>query len=165
MNIKLLLSGDGGQGIQTIANLITQAAFENDFYVSDIPNYGLEQRGGISLAFIQISDKEIGYPKFSNPDILLAMSEQAEERIGQYKNENIKILNIEDYKNKLEDNDINKQSYNIFCLGLLGKILEKKKIFEIDLLRSMLRNKLHSKRGWEENKKAFEVGCLIHHRQ
>ena len=74
MNIKILLSGDGGQGIQLISNMICAAAFQNDLHVTSIPNYGLEQRGCVSLNFIQVSDKKIVYPKFTKPYILLIMS-------------------------------------------------------------------------------------------
>ena len=54
MIIKILLSGDGGQGIQLMSDLICRAAIQRGFFVSHMPNYGLEQRGGVSLAFIQI---------------------------------------------------------------------------------------------------------------
>ena len=158
MNIKILLAGDGGQGIQTIANLLTATAFDNGFFVSDIPNFGLEQRGGVSLAYLQINKLQITYPKFAIPDILLIMSEQALQRTPQYQETAVTVLNLSDFEEKLKDNNILKQSYNIFFLGLLGSILEKKSFIKIDLLRSMLRNKLGSKPGWQENEKAFNLG-------
>ena len=80
MLIKILLSGDGGQGIQLMSDLICRGAIEQGFFVSHIPNYGLEQRGGVSLAFIQISDSEIAYPKFSKPDVKVVLSLQAERK-------------------------------------------------------------------------------------
>src|SRR3989339_1633609 len=102
MNIKILLSGDGGQGIQLLADIICVAAFQNNLHVSFIPNYGLEQRGGGSLAYLKISDKEIGYPRFTNPDILLIMSEQARERTKNYvlsiKDRGGNLIDIKDYK-------------------------------------------------------------------
>ncbi len=160
MNTKILLSGDGGQGIQLIANMICQSAFASDFHVTSIPNYGLEQRGGVSLNFIQISDKKIVYPKFTKPDIILIMSAQAEERVEGYKNSECRILNMSDYVEKLKENNILKQSYNIFFLGLISKILEEKDIIKKEDIFKLLENKLSSKPGWEENKKAWELGTL-----
>jgi Pyruvate/2-oxoacid:ferredoxin oxidoreductase gamma subunit len=160
MNIKILLSGDGGQGIQLIADMVIQVAFGNDFFVTSIPNYGLEQRGGVSLNFIQISDKKIVYPKFSKADMLLAMSHQAEERSEGYKNTECRILNIEDFIEKLKENDINLKSYNIFFLGLIARFLEEKNVLKVDDIFKMLEKKLETKSGWEENKKAFELSTL-----
>ena len=160
MNIKILISGDGGQGIQLIADMITQTAFNDDWFVTSIPNYGLEQRGGVSLNFIQISDKKIVYPKFSGADILLVMSHQAEERVEGYKNTECRILNIEDFREKLKENNINVKSYNIFFLGLIVKKLEEQNILKADDIFKMLEKKLGTKPGWEENKKAFEFGTL-----
>ncbi|MFH1291847.1 MAG: 2-oxoacid:acceptor oxidoreductase family protein [bacterium] len=157
MNIKIIFAGDGGQGLQTIANLLTQTAFANGFYVTDIPNFGLEQRGGVSLAFVQISNKEIVYPRFTKPDILLIMSEQARERTQHYI-EDAEVLYIEDYLENFKQNQIQEQSYNIFFLGLLGKKLADQNIMNLDLLSDSLSKKLSAKIGWEENQKAFELG-------
>jgi Pyruvate/2-oxoacid:ferredoxin oxidoreductase gamma subunit len=161
MILKILLSGDGGQGIQLMADIICKVSVNNDWQVSAIPNYGLEQRGGVSLSFVQISDKPIGYPKFTEPNILLFLSPQAEERtkIYQLKNsENIKILNIEYYKNILDENKILTNSYNIFFLGVIAKMLEEKKICRKEEMFDLIRFKLEKKLGWEENKRAFEMG-------
>lgn len=156
MIIKILLSGDGGQGIQLMSDLICRSAIEQGFFVSHIPNYGLEQRGGVSLAFIQISDSEIAYSKFSKPDILVILSQQAEERTKQYQNADFK-LQIAEYKELLEKNKVPVQSYNVFFLGLIAKMLEEKGVVKKDVVFGMLEKKLSGKPGWEENKKAFDL--------
>ena len=161
MNIKILLSGDGGQGIQLIANMICQAAFETDFHVTAIPNYGLEQRGGVSLNFIQISDKKQVYPKFTKPDILLIMSPQAKERVEEYQENGELKLEIGDHESILKENNVPKQSQNIFCLGLIAKILEEKEILKKENIFELLEKKLSTKPGWEENKKAFDLGNTL----
>ncbi|MFH1789565.1 MAG: 2-oxoacid:acceptor oxidoreductase family protein [bacterium] len=160
MTTKILLSGDGGQGIQTIADIITRSAHEKGLYVSDIPNFGLEQRGGVSLAFLQISNEEILYPKFTKPDILLIMSEQADFRTKIYQKNANKIIKLEDYNQVLENEKIQFQSYNIFFLGIMAKVLHEMDILEAQCLRHILGVKLASKLGWEENQKAFNCGVL-----
>lgn len=158
MIIKILLSGDGGQGIQLMSDLICRSAIGRGFFVSHIPNYGLEQRGGVSLAFIQISDNEIAYPKFSKPDILVILSQQAEERTRQYKNVECGMWNVDDYKQKLEQEKVPAQSYNIFFLGLLAKMLEEKGVSKREVVFGMLEKKLSAKPWWDENKKAWGLG-------
>lgn len=158
MQIKILLSGDGGQGIQTIAEVISRAAFEKGLTISFIPNYGLEQRGGVSLAFIKIGDQEIVYPKFSNPDILLIMSDQSRQRVLEYISKSKKIIDIKDYNFYLQEKKINSKNYNIFFLGFLTKMLEKEKIYLAEEIFLALEKKLSSKPNWEENKKAFALG-------
>jgi len=164
MLLKILLSGDGGQGIQLMSDLICRSAIEQGFFVSHIPNYGLEQRGGVSLAFIQISDNEIAYPKFSKPDVKVVLSEQARERTKQFSIFNpsassgqVFQFSIADYKDFLEKNNVPYRSYNIFFLSLLAKMLEEKGVLKRDVMFGMLEKKLSTKPGWEENKKAWEL--------
>ena len=156
MIIKILLSGDGGQGIQLISDLLAQAAFGNGLFVSQVPNYGLEQRGGVSLSFLIISDKEITYPRFTKPDILLVMSEQARERVKNYESR-IKNYDIRDYGEFLAEQGIERKSYNVFFLGLVAKILEEKKILEREKVFELLEKKLSGKANWQENKRTWDL--------
>lgn len=161
--LKILIAGDGGQGVQTMADIICRAVFENNKHVTFIPNYGLEQRGGVSLAFIQISDTGISYPKFTHPDILVTMSDQARERTRQYAEggDNFKILDAEGYKDEIEQNKIGASSLNIFLLGMLAKILEYHGMVNRSELFLLLKEKLEKKSGWPENEKAFNAGVEI----
>ncbi|MDD4239523.1 MAG: 2-oxoacid:acceptor oxidoreductase family protein [Desulfotomaculaceae bacterium] len=81
---KLVLAGEGGQGVQSVAEIIAEAANEDGKQALYIPSFGVEQRGGISVAFVQISDKQIGSPKFQTGDIVVALSERAVHRTIQY---------------------------------------------------------------------------------
>ena len=91
--IKILFAGEGGQGVQTIAKILTKAAFLSGRKTTYLPNYGVEQRGGVSLAFVQICecegkhktcDCDIGFPKFNKADILVNLRERAIERTKRY---------------------------------------------------------------------------------
>ena len=161
MLLKILLSGDGGQGVQTIADVLSQAVLKSGLEIMSIPNYGLEQRGGISLVFIKISDKEIGYPKFTTSDILLILSDQARMRTTQYQQPETQIIDVKEYKEKLLQAGVRLQSFNIFFLGLLAKILIDKKVCQLSDVELLLEKKLSKKLGWEENKKAFNLGYNI----
>ncbi len=79
--LKLLFAGEGGQGIQTIAKLFSKAAFEQGLHTIYIPNFGVEQRGGVSLSFVQIWDQPIDAPKFQVADVLVVLSDRSTKRV------------------------------------------------------------------------------------
>lgn len=158
MLLKLLIAGDGGQGIQTMADIISQAAFSKDFFVSYIPNYGLEQRGGSSLAFLQISDRDVAYPKFSNPDILVVMSDESRARVLGYEHKSVKVIDVKDYSQVLEENKVGTTGYNVFFLGVLAKVLEDNKIKLGEDIFAALEKKLGKKPNWEENERVYLAG-------
>ncbi|NLJ76022.1 MAG: ketoisovalerate oxidoreductase [Peptococcaceae bacterium] len=81
---KMVLAGEGGQGVQAIAEILAEAANEEGRQALYIPNFGVEQRGGVSVAFLQISDHAIGSPKFLKGDIVAALSERAVQRTATY---------------------------------------------------------------------------------
>lgn len=86
--IKIALAGEGGQGVQSVAEIIAEAAYNEKKQTIYIPNFGLEQRGGVSIAFIQVSDTRIGAPKFNKADVVMALSERAIARTAAYSDEN-----------------------------------------------------------------------------
>lgn len=152
MITKLLLAGDGGQGVQTIADIICHAAFAKGLQVSHIPNYGLEQRGGVSLSYIKIDDKKIGYPKFLQPDILVVISSQARERVKKYLDKNVKVLDVIDFQKELIDKKISPKNLNIFFLVELSKVLEAEGILSTSEIFTVAEKKLSKKANWEEIK-------------
>jgi len=81
---KIALAGEGGQGVQSVAMILTEAAYDEGRQALYIPNFGVEQRGGVSVAYVQISDEPIGSPKFKTGDIVIALSDRAVYRTKQY---------------------------------------------------------------------------------
>lgn len=82
--IKIAVAGEGGQGVQSIAEILAEAANDLGKQALYIPNFGVEQRGGVSIAFVQISDSQIGAPKFQKADILIPLSPRSVARTKQY---------------------------------------------------------------------------------
>ncbi|NLC06454.1 MAG: ketoisovalerate oxidoreductase [Syntrophomonadaceae bacterium] len=82
--VRIALAGEGGQGVQSVAEILTEAAFNEGKETLYCPNFGLEQRGGVSIAFVQIGEKRIGSPKFKIGDIVVALSGRAIRRTQQY---------------------------------------------------------------------------------
>ncbi|MDN5365228.1 MAG: 2-oxoglutarate ferredoxin oxidoreductase subunit gamma [Thermacetogenium sp.] len=81
---KIALAGEGGQGVQSVAMILTEAAALEGKEILYIPNFGVEQRGGVSIAFVQISDEKIGAPKFKTGDVVIALSDRAVRRVGMH---------------------------------------------------------------------------------
>lgn len=81
---RILIAGEGGQGVQAIAKILVEAAFRDGKKVTFLPNFGVEQRGGVSLGYIQISSDEISFPKFAKADIVVVLTERALARIEEY---------------------------------------------------------------------------------
>ncbi len=59
MKRDIILSGVGGQGILSIANVIGMAAIEAGLFIKQAEVHGMSQRGGDVQSNLRISDKEI----------------------------------------------------------------------------------------------------------
>ncbi len=91
---KILISGEGGQGVLSIAKIMAYAAWEQGKKVTYVPYFSTEKRGGISSAFVQISDEHIPFPKFMKADLWVALSQRAVARIHDFlKDDSVAIVN------------------------------------------------------------------------
>lgn len=71
------LSGTGGQGLLMSGIILSEAMVRQGKNAVQTQSYGVEARGGASRSEIVISDDEINFPEVSNPDFLLAMSQDS----------------------------------------------------------------------------------------
>jgi len=74
MTTNFLLSGFGGQGILFAGKQLAKTGMDMDLNVSWLPSYGPEMRGGAANCSVIISDKEIGAPIVTTPDVLVALN-------------------------------------------------------------------------------------------
>lgn len=77
MTHEIIISGFGGQGILAAGRLLAYAAMLQDKFVSWLPSYGPEKRGGASNCHIVISDEPVGSPFITDPNTVIAMSTPA----------------------------------------------------------------------------------------
>lgn len=75
---RMVFSGSGGQGVITAAIIIAEAAvlYENLIAVQS-QMYGPEARGGATRTDIIISDSKINYPKVTQPNVLVCLTQEA----------------------------------------------------------------------------------------
>lgn len=74
LNPRLILAGFGGQGVLLLGLGISQAGMDAGFYVSWIPSYGPEMRGGTANCHVNLSETRIGSPTVSHPTVLVALN-------------------------------------------------------------------------------------------
>ncbi len=74
MHEEIIVAGFGGQGVIMAGKLLCVAAMNENKYVSHIPSYGAEMRGGTANCSVVISDKEISSPTVPKPSIAIVMN-------------------------------------------------------------------------------------------
>ena len=83
MRVEILFAGFGGQGIITSAVIFGKAAaIYGDKYVVQTQVYGPEARGGVARSAVILDDVEILYPKTTDPDIYVIMSQDSFDKYG-----------------------------------------------------------------------------------
>ena len=75
MSCKIIVSGVGGQGAITIAQLILGAAFKDNLYALQSEVHGMSQRGGAVNAHVIVSSMEVFSPVVmaGDGDILISL--------------------------------------------------------------------------------------------
>jgi len=74
---KILLAGEGGQGVQTIAKILAESSLQAGLQSSYIPSFGVEQRGAPSIAYVIVSRETISYPRFDVADYIVVLQKRA----------------------------------------------------------------------------------------
>jgi 2-oxoglutarate ferredoxin oxidoreductase subunit gamma len=129
---KVLFAGEGGQGVQAVAEILAKAAFKQGLKSAYIPNFGVEQRGGVSLAFVIISFEPIIYPKFREADILAIFSDRSIERVRPHLGPRTQVVLGPAVKTKqingaksithLDGQSFPHRAWNILVLGKINQI-------------------------------------------
>jgi 2-oxoglutarate ferredoxin oxidoreductase subunit gamma len=78
MRKEIRIAGFGGQGVALAGYILGKAlAIYQDIEAVMTQAYGPEARGGASSANVVLSDQPIAYPFVQQPDILIALSQEA----------------------------------------------------------------------------------------
>ncbi len=75
MLIETVFAGFGGQGVLSMGLNLTQAAMQEGRFVTYLPAYGAEVRGGTANCTVVISDEEISSPVASSPSFVVALNQ------------------------------------------------------------------------------------------
>ncbi len=84
MLTKSIFAGFGGQGVLLMGVCLANAAMNEGKFVTYLPSYGAEVRGGTANCTVSISTEEIASPIASSPDFILAMNGPSMERFRNF---------------------------------------------------------------------------------
>ena len=155
---KIVLAGEGGQGVQSIAKILVEAGYLANKKILYIPNFGVEQRGGVSIAFCQVSDEEIGEPRFSKGDIVIMLSDRAVDRCACYVDENTTVVYDDSVcnkkpelnakriigipANKIANDELSSRVFNIIILGV---VLKATNVLDLNHIKNAMEEALGKK--------------------
>jgi len=71
---RTIIAGSGGQGIMLLGKVLAMAAMKENKFVTWLPSYGAEVRGGTAYCMLTISGQEIGSPYIDKADTLIVMN-------------------------------------------------------------------------------------------
>ncbi|MBU1870349.1 MAG: 2-oxoacid:acceptor oxidoreductase family protein [Candidatus Omnitrophica bacterium] len=74
MTEKIIIAGSGGQGVMLLGKVIAEAAMKENKFVTWLPCYGAEVRGGTAYCMVIVSNKGIGSPYVDKADSVIIMN-------------------------------------------------------------------------------------------
>lgn len=75
MKTEIIIAGFGGQGVLFLGDLIAYCAMKEGKYVTWVPSYGPESRGGTCNCQVIYADQPIGSPAIAHPDVLIVFNQ------------------------------------------------------------------------------------------
>lgn len=123
---ELRFSGSGGQGMILAGIIMAEAAsIFGGKEAAQSQSYGPESRGGASKSEVIIGDEEIDYPKATNIDAMLAMTQEACTKYHKDVKEDGILLIDSDEVQTIPDGDFKLYSFPIIRTAReeLGKII------------------------------------------
>ena len=77
---EILIAGFGGQGVMSMGQLIAYAGMTEGKFVSWLPSYGPEQRGGTANCAVVVSEEQVGSPLVSRPTTAIVLNNPSYEK-------------------------------------------------------------------------------------
>lgn len=134
---RIIISGEGGQGVLSIAKIIAYAAWQQGKQSLYVPYFSTEKRGGVSIAFAQISGRPIPFPKFRKADLAVALSQRAIDRILPYFHDDTVVI-VNSFLVK-DTSSIDKwKPYKIDATTIAKVELKKPRTFNMIIMGAML---------------------------
>ncbi len=185
MNINIILSGVGGQGILTIAAVLDTAALSENLNIKQSEVHGMSQRGGAVQSHVRISDSEIysdlipegkadmilsvepmellRYIPYLKKDGWLVTDSKSFENILDYPKRDALYKQIKTYKNHIIINATseakkigNSKAANMILLGAASTLLPLSKESLTEAIKKLFARK--SEKIVKLNLEAFEKG-------
>jgi len=171
---RILFSGSGGQGVITASIILAEAAviFEGLNAVQS-QVYGPEARGGATRSDVIIADTDIRYPKVTQPNVLISLTQKAYDKYsGSIRPGGLLLTDSHFVKqaSKVDARQVSLGMYKsvmgeigkpiVYNISVLGAMLALTGLITKDSIIKVLEYKIP--RGFlEMNKKAFDIGMAL----
>ena len=131
MTREIFILGIGGQGAQTIGDILLIAAKNKGFGASFYPFYGSQMRGGESGCIVKVDTdgNDIINPTINSPDIFLILNDKFFDKYKIFEHDNSKYYKIK----SINDKNLN--------LKLLKKYIDDSDIFNDDIIIEALKER------------------------
>ncbi len=176
MQKELVIAGFGGQGVMLAGELLAEAGKEEGRYVTFLPSYGPEMRGGTANCDVIVSDEPIASPVIGHPEAAIIMNLPSLDKFEPLMKENgLLVLNKTLIPKEVQRKDLrviqidaqtvakelgNEKVVNMILLGAYNEI---EKTVKLETLKNALKHFLTGKKEKliPVNEKALEKGAEI----
>ncbi len=171
---QIVIAGFGGQGLLFSGKVLAYAGMMEGRYLSWLPSYGPEMRGGTASCGVILSDTPVGSPIVSNPDVLVAMNLPS---LGKYEDAVVSggVIFVDStlIERKVKRNDVTVHYIPATRLAgengmptlanmiIVGKILNELGGYSEETVNAALAKVISAKRAdmLDINKKAMQIGA------
>lgn len=171
---RLVFSGSGGQGVITAAVIIAEAAvlYEN-LEATQTQAYGPEARGGATRSDVIIADSRIYFPKVTQPNVLVCLTQQAYNKFYHIIRPGGLLLTDSKYvkpESKVDARQIQLPMYQevlerigkpiVFNICMLGAVLGLTNLLQPESVMKVLETRIP--RGFlDMNRQALDLGMNL----
>ncbi|MCF6464638.1 2-oxoacid:acceptor oxidoreductase family protein [Clostridium sp. Cult2] len=180
MEERIIIAGFGGQGVMAIGQLLTYAGMIEGKYVSWLPSYGPEMRGGTANCGVIVSSEPVGSPVVVNSTTAIVMNKPSLDKFEPTVDKGGKLFinsSLIEQKSKREDievfyipaNEIADELGNmrVANMVMLGAYLEATKTVDIESILKGFTKVFGENRAHliPINKEALEKGAEVARKQ
>ncbi|MBA4368541.1 MAG: 2-oxoglutarate ferredoxin oxidoreductase subunit gamma [Desulfobacterium sp.] len=171
---RIVMSGSGGQGVITASVILAEAAviFEGLIAVQS-QAYGPEARGGAARSDVIISDSEIHFPKVTQPNVLVCLTQTAYNKFFPIIRPGGLLLTDTRYvttERKVDAKQIELPMYNqvmekignpvVLNICMLGALISLRNIVKPESILKILEERLPAN-SIQMNRNALELGISL----
>jgi len=149
MTERIIIAGSGGQGIMLAGKILAQAAMIEGKFVTWLPAYGAEVRGGTAHCMIVISESEIGSPRIEKADTIIIMNQPSLAKFkSRLKDKGLLIINsslvktdtaLEIIKHPFTDIAVGLGNIKVANMVVLGCLLKNKKVVNVKSILNIIK--------------------------
>ncbi|ETR72259.1 MAG: 2-oxoglutarate ferredoxin oxidoreductase subunit gamma [Candidatus Magnetoglobus multicellularis str. Araruama] len=172
--MRFVFSGSGGQGVITAAIVLAESAvlYENLIAVQ-AQSYGPEARGGATRSDVIIDNKDILFPKVTQPNFLVCLTQEAYHKFSPIVRPGGTLLsdpNLVKIHKKADARQIQLPMYEtvmaevkkpiVFNICMLGAVIALTEVVKTDSILKVLEKRIPAE-FIDMNKQALELGFSL----